>query len=140
MRIQKRVKRYGVIRGRLANLCSAANVGFMKIASSIVLAFLLFGCASSWQSASLTAKQAETLAIRLANDKTDSLYHCRPFHVGHLPHFAAGRWIWTDSRGIGLGDIQARVELAADGSTNCVDVKLMDSRNSEFRKVEMRRN
>jgi hypothetical protein len=77
-------------------------------------------------SASLTAEQAKTLAMRLANDKADTLFHQRPFQGGQPAHFEAGRWVWTDSRGAGLEDFQATVELAADGSTNKVDIRLLD--------------
>ena len=79
------------------------------------------------ESASMTAAQVETLAVQLANDKADTLFHHRPFQGNHSAHFAAGYWIWTESRGVGLEDYQATVELAADGSTNCVvDVRLLD--------------
>lgn len=36
-------------------------------------------------------------------------------------------WVWTDTRGVGHEDIQARVDLATDGSTNEVEVKFLDS-------------
>jgi hypothetical protein len=98
----------------------------MKIASIIIVTLLLVGCTSTRPSASLTAEQAKTVAMRLANDKADKLFHHRPFQDSQPAHFAAGRWIWTDSHGVGLEDFQARVELAADGSTNSVDIKLLD--------------
>ena len=98
----------------------------MKILSIITLTFLLAGCESSRQSASLSAEQAATQAMRLANDKADTLFHHRPFRDSKPAQFTAGHWIWTDRRGAGLGDFQARVELAADGSTNNVDVQLLD--------------
>jgi hypothetical protein len=81
------------------------------------------------KSASLTAEQAKTVAMRLANDKAFRLYHCQPFRDGQPARFVAGQWVWVDQRGFGQGDIQATVELAADGSTNSVDLKLLDSRN-----------
>ena len=101
----------------------------MKIPSILISAFLLVGCASSHQHASLTAQQAKSLAIRLANDKAFALYHCQPFQDGQPAHFVAGHWIWTDQQGFGHGDVQAKVELAADGSTHDVDVQLFDSTN-----------
>jgi hypothetical protein len=104
----------------------------MKTSLLVVLAFVLIGCESSRQRASLTAEQAKTLAMRLANDKADTLYHRQPFHQSQPPRFEAGHWIWTERRGVGLEDIEATVELAADGSTNSVDIKLMDSKNSLF--------
>lgn len=75
---------------------------------------------------SLTATQAQTLATQLANDKADSLFHRRPFHDSRPAEFAEGRWIWTASQGWGLSDFNAKVELAADGSTNSVDVQLFN--------------
>ncbi|MGA9778240.1 MAG: hypothetical protein ACLPRE_13735 [Limisphaerales bacterium] len=98
----------------------------MRILAVMVVALLLVGCESSQQSAGLTAAQAGTLALRLANDKADALFHHRPFQDGQLAQFTAGHWIWTDSHGAGLLQFQATVELAADGSTNIVDVKLLD--------------
>jgi len=81
------------------------------------------------KSASLTAEQAKTVAMRLANDKVSTLYHCQPFRDGQAARFVAGQWVWVDLQGFGHGDIQATVELAADGSTNSVDLKLLDSRS-----------
>jgi hypothetical protein len=104
----------------------------MKISCIIISAFLLVGCASSRPSASLTAEQAKSLAMRLANDKAFTLYHCQPFRDGQPAHFVAGHWIWTDQQGFGHGDVQATVELAADGSTHSVDVQLLDSKNPVF--------
>jgi hypothetical protein len=97
----------------------------MKKPYNVGLAFLLVGCASSQQSASLPKEDAKALAIRLANGKVATLYHSKPFQVGHLTHLRDGRWIWTDSRGFGHVDIQARVELAADGSTNSVEINIL---------------
>jgi hypothetical protein len=101
---------------------------FMKIASIITLAFLLVGCASSRQSASLSAQQAATQAIGLANDKAFAVYQTRPFKLGQPAQFVAGHWIWSDRRGYGRGDLQASVELAVDGTPQKVDVTLLDSR------------
>jgi len=99
----------------------------MKISVISVFAFLLVGCESSRQNASLTSEQAKTVAIQLANQKADTLYHCRPFQDGQPASFTQGHWIWTDTRGYGRGDIQATVELAANGSTNNVDIELFDN-------------
>ena len=81
------------------------------------------------ESASLTAEQAKTVAMRLANDKASTLYHCQPFRDGQPARFVTGQWFWVDLRGFGHGDIQATVQLAADGSTNSVDLRLLDSQN-----------
>ena len=99
----------------------------MKTSLIFVLAFILVACESSRQSASLTADQAKTIAVRLANDKASTLYHSQPFVVGQPAQFVTGHWLWVTLQGFGRGDIQARVELAADGSTNSVDLQLFES-------------
>ena len=81
------------------------------------------------KSASLTAEQAKTVAMRLANDKASTLYHCQPFRDGQPARFVAGQWVWDDLQGFGHSDVQATVKLAADGSTISVDLQLLDSRN-----------
>jgi hypothetical protein len=78
---------------------------------------------------SLTAEQAKALAIRLANDKASTLYHSQPFGAGQPAQFVTDHWLWAAQQGFGSGDIQARVELAADGSTNSVNLQLFDSKN-----------
>jgi len=75
----------------------------------------------------LSAEEAKTMAMRLANGKAFTLYHCQPFRDGQPSRFAAGQWVWVGQQGFGRGDIQATVELAADGSTNSVNLKLLDS-------------
>jgi len=101
----------------------------MKTSLILVLAFILAGCESSRQSASLTADQAKTLAMRLANGKASTLYHSQPFVTSQPAQFVSGHWLWIARQGFGRGDIQATVELAADGSTNSVDLQLFDSQN-----------
>lgn len=91
----------------------------MKTAFVIIVALLLVGCAK----APLTPIQAEALAMRLANDKADALFHHRPFRHSQHAKFLAGQWIWTDSLEAGLGEYRATVELAADGSIHNVDVR-----------------
>ena len=104
----------------------------MKKSCIIISALLLLGCASSRQSASLTPQQAKTLAVQAANEKAFTLYHCRPFRDGQPAHFVAGHWVWTDRQGFGHADIEATVELAADGSRRGVDVQLLDSESPVF--------
>jgi hypothetical protein len=99
----------------------------MKSLTITICALLLVGCASSRQSASLTPDQASTLAIRLANHRADTFYHCQPFHDGQPAHLVAGHWVWAGQQGFGRGDLQATVKLAADGSTNDVALLLLDS-------------
>jgi hypothetical protein len=89
----------------------------MKTSRIILFALLLVGCTSTHQTVSLTADQAKAVAIRLANEKAAVTYHSQPFHDGQPPSFVAGHWVW---RHLGTGDIEATVELAADGSTNSV--------------------
>ena len=101
----------------------------MKTPFIIISALLLVGCANTRQSASLTAEQARTVALRLANDKAISLYHCRPFIDGQPAQFVEGHWRWVERQGYGHVDFQATVALAADGSTNNVDLQLFDSQN-----------
>ena len=102
---------------------------FMKTSLVVVLAFILVGCKSSQQSASLTTEQATITATRLANDKASALYQHQPIVAGQPAQFVAGHWLWVARHGFGSGDIQATVELAADGSTNKVDLQLFDSKN-----------
>lgn len=87
---------------------------------------------SSRQSAPLTPEQAKIMATQLANEKAGAIYHSQPFQDGKPPSFIQGHWIWRDTRGYGRGDIQATVELAADGSTNHVDLQLLVSQNWLF--------
>jgi hypothetical protein len=68
--------------------------------------------------------------MRLANDKASTLYQHQPFVAGQSAQFVAGHWLWVARQGFGRGDIQATVELAADGSTNNVDLQLFDSQNT----------
>jgi hypothetical protein len=100
-----------------------------QLASFVVMTLLLVGCASTRPNTSLTAEQAKAIAMRLANDQADILYHCRPFHDGQPARFVAGHWLWVERQGFGLSDFQATVELAADDSTHKVDLQLLDSQN-----------
>jgi hypothetical protein len=99
----------------------------MRTSCVIVLALLLAGCASSPPAAGLTAEEAKALARQFANEKAFRLYRVQPFREGQAASFKAGRWVWTDRRGVGQMDMQVTVELAADGSTNSVDLKVFDS-------------
>jgi hypothetical protein len=95
---------------------------FMKTSLIAVLGFMLIGCESSRQSALLTAEQAKTTAIRLGNDKASVICHRQPFHDGQPVTFVSGHWIWRE---LAPGDIEATVELAADGSTNSVAINIL---------------
>jgi hypothetical protein len=98
-----------------------------RIAAAVLYVFALAGCETSHTGAQLTAGQAGALAVRLANDKADALFHHRPFMDNQRPAFESGHWVWSESHGVGLLDYEAKVELAADGSTNNVDLKVLDS-------------
>jgi hypothetical protein len=101
----------------------------MKTSCIIFFTLLLVGCAGPHQSASLTSDQANTVATRLASDKALALYHCSPFSSSEAARFLEGHWVWVGHQGYGHGDIQATVELAADGSTNSVVLRLLDNMN-----------
>ncbi|HWY29229.1 MAG TPA: hypothetical protein VNX46_00660 [Candidatus Acidoferrum sp.] len=96
----------------------------MKTALIVLLAFILVGCESSRQGASLTAEQATTVAIRLANDKASTIFHRQPFHEEQPAAFVSGQWIWRE---LAPGDIEATVKLAADGSTNSVAINVLSN-------------
>ena len=49
----------------------------MKTSFIVMFTLLLVGCASTRQTASLTAEQANTVALRLADDKAFTLYQCQ---------------------------------------------------------------
>jgi hypothetical protein len=100
----------------------------MKVSWFMAVTILLAGCGNR-NSAPLTVEQAQSAAVHLANSRASSLYHCEPFSgSSNVPHFTQGRWVWSDRHGYGAGDIEATVELAADGSTNSVDLKVLDNR------------
>lgn len=107
---------------------------------AVVFVFLVVGCESPRRTAALTAAQAQSLAVELANNKADALFHHRPFDERRPAQLEAGRWVWADMRGVGMMDIQARVELAADGSTNSVDVRAHDSALRAMRFMVPRRD
>jgi hypothetical protein len=101
----------------------------LKCSLIIILLLPLVGCVHSRERATLTAEQAKTLAMRLANDKVFTLYHCQPFWNELPAHFEAGHWIWVDKQGFGHGDFNVRVELSADGSTNNVGLEFFSNEN-----------
>src|ERR1017187_4143885 len=101
--------------------------------TSLIVAFALplLGCSTSQRDGALmSAGRAQILAVQLANEKASTVYHCRPFGSGHAAHFTQGRWVWADQRGHGSGDIEAKVEVAEDGSPKSVDLKLLDSKGT----------
>lgn len=97
----------------------------MKTALIPLFALFLMGCATSRQSASLNPEQATAMALKLANDKALVIYHCQPFHDGEHVCFIRDRWEWSAQAGMGTGDLEATVVLAADGSTNQVSFQTL---------------
>ena len=91
-----------------------------------ISALLLAGCESSSNHTTITGEQAGALSVQLANDKAETVYHRRPFENKRPAQFQDGRWLWNGSQGVGILDYQATVELAANGATNNVDVRLTD--------------
>jgi hypothetical protein len=88
-------------------------------------ALLLMGCESPRQNASLTPKQARTLAVQLSNDKAFALYGCRPFRDNQPAFYMAGHWLWIERAGVALYDIESKVDLSRDGSTNQVNLQIL---------------
>jgi hypothetical protein len=96
---------------------------------------LLIGCSRQQQTTNaltntstpslLTKEQAESLALRLANDKLMKLnsMHLHFTDSDSRASFVAGHWIWTDEFPFAHSLHEATVELASDGSTNSVDVE-----------------
>lgn len=101
----------------------------MKPVLIAILGFVVAGCASSQRSASLTPEQAQTQAIKLANDKAYARFQCRPFQDGHPANFVASHWVWSDKAGCGHMDMEVTVTLAANGSTNQVNLRMLDNMN-----------
>lgn len=100
----------------------------MKKLPLIFCALFLISCTSSHQTVSISREQAAALAMRLANDKAFAAYHCRPFRNTQSVRFVGDHWTWSDREGYGHGDIEAKVELASDGSARKVEIDLLDSR------------
>lgn len=99
----------------------------MRTSVIVIFAFLLSGCASSQKSTSLNAEQARMAALRLANDKASTVYHCEPFHDGRPADLVAGHWVWVAQQDYGAGEVQAVVELAVNGSTNHTDLEYLNN-------------
>ena len=108
----------------------------MKMSAFIISALLLAAIIGFAQptnrnsanggAAELTSAQATSVALRLANEKANALFHHRPFKDGQPARLLAGKWVWTDGCGVALLDYHASVTLAADGSTNRVDIQVWD--------------
>ena len=90
----------------------------MKMPSIVIFGLFLAGCASPQPRVALTVEQATKLAMQLANAKSEALWHIQPFRDGQPARFESEHWTWYKL----AGDIEAKVEIAADGSTNKVSV------------------
>jgi len=70
----------------------------------------------------MTSNEAGSLAEHLANEKAQALYNCQPFRNSPPARFVRDHWTWHRLKAQGLGDIEATVELAADGAEPKVTV------------------
>jgi hypothetical protein len=101
----------------------------MKLPSILLLMLCLVGCTPDKPHATaLSAAQATDLALRLANEKAQSLYQCRPYTNGPAAQLSEGYWVWHDRRGQGQVDFEATVKFATNGADPSVSVVLLDSR------------
>jgi hypothetical protein len=92
--------------------------------------FFLAGCSTGMrQRSTLTADQADALALQLANNKALTIYNYQPFRDARTARFVQSHWEWSQRQGFGHCDLEATVKLAPDGSTNAVDIKLLDNQN-----------
>ena len=101
----------------------------------IALALVLAGCRSAGphRASTLTADEARALARQLANEQARSAYGWQPFWNGAPAQFVHGRWVWNDRRAYGIGDVEATVSFAADGTSRSVDVLLLDGTGDRHR-------
>ncbi len=101
----------------------------MKARHFLLLVLVLVGCSSTgtYRPTTLNADQARTRARQLANEQAQALYGSQPFWDGAPARLVHGRWVWSDRRGCGSGDMEATVTLAVDGSPRSVDVIFLDS-------------
>jgi hypothetical protein len=101
----------------------------MKMPCLFVLVLAIVGCNSGRpHTAALAPGQATELARKLANDKAQALYNCRPFSGAPSAQLVEDRWVWQDRRGHGQVDLEATVQFAKDGADPSVRVVLLDSR------------
>src|ERR1043166_919139 len=104
----------------------------MNILSLIPVVLLLAACTktTATRHVSLTAEQATILARKLANERAKSLYKCEPFHNGSEVRLVEGHWLWRCREAQGRADIEALVELKADGTEPRIEVTLLDSQST----------
>ncbi len=76
----------------------------------------------------LTTAEATELAEKLANDRAEALYQCRPFfNTSPALPFGTG-WSWQVRCGYRLVDFEARVTFDRYGSHPDVSIAVLDSR------------
>ena len=71
--------------------------------------------------------EATQMARALANQQALALYRCEPFVGGPSAVWTNEHWLWRARQALGEGDMEAVVSLAADGSTQSVQVLLLHS-------------
>jgi hypothetical protein len=100
-----------------------------KLLSIAILAlFFSAGCVTKTkQIPPLTSKQAKIVAVQLANDEARKSYKCQPFTNDRPIVFRDDKWLWTSQVGCGHYNVEAVVELAANGLTNRVRLQLFDN-------------
>ena len=92
---------------------------------------MLAGCSTTApRPTTLTADQAGALALKLANEKAQALFHCQPFHNGPPARFVQGHWTWHQLQAAGQADIEATVEFEANGAEPKVKVVPLESRST----------
>jgi hypothetical protein len=99
----------------------------MKTKLCLIAALLLAGCASPEKQTSLTPDQARDIAIGLANQQSEALFHCQPFKDGPPARWTGHHWVWTTRQGVSHADMDATVELNAAGKARQVEVRLFTS-------------
>ncbi len=95
----------------------------------VAAVLMMVGCSADGPSpARLDTGSATDLAQKLANDKAEALYRCRPFSNGPPAHLIGGAWVWHDRQGQGQIDLDATVRFGSNGANPNVRVELLDSR------------
>ncbi len=103
----------------------------MRLCFFIALAVALIGCSGGKpRGTALNAQQANSLALRLANEKAQAVLNIEPFRPDPSAQVLQGRWVWNERRGLGFTDVEAIVSFAPDGSDPIVSVVLLDTRPS----------
>jgi hypothetical protein len=99
----------------------------------VFLAFLLMamlpsGCSTgSRESASLTQRQAQVLAEKLAFEKYPRTFGGVAPQQSNLPQFDSGHWVWVWRRGSFSGDTEITVSFGPDGSSPVVNSQTTSS-------------